>query len=120
MSTFSDYRFTPFAEHIRSCCRKSLLSLGKSTNARILSLPDAFLEERKENPYARFLLSLKRHGQSLNEFERRILLSEAIERGLHYRYWYVSFIGERDYRRLRAKVCLQPFHAAKTEGLWLW
>ena len=93
MSTFSDYRFTPFAEHIRSCCRKSLLSLGKSANARILSL---------------------------NEFERRILLSEAIERGLHYRYWYVSFIGERDYRRLRAKVCLQPFRAAKKEGLWLW
>ena len=120
MSTYSDYRFTPFAEHIRSCCRRSLLSLGQSTNARIFSLPDSLFKDQKENPYARFLMSIKRHSESLDEFERRILLSEALERGLHYRYWYVSCIPEREYRRIRAKVCLYPFRAAKKEGLWQW
>lgn len=117
-SPYSDYRFIPFGERLRSCYRRSMLKIGKSTNASLSSLPTEMLREREALPEARFLLFLQEYYGKLSLFERRILLCEALERGLHYRFWYVASLSDRDYRRIRKRVCEGAYLAAKKEGVW--
>lgn len=117
MGTITEYAFRPYAEALRGAYRKSLLKFGMSTNSPISSLTKEELLSFQDSPERRFLLDMSEYYATLDPFERRVLVSEALERGLHYLFWYVSSLSDRDYRRLRKRVCEPVFLDAKKEGL---
>lgn len=102
---------------LRSLYRKSLLALGRSANTPIDSLTFAYLGSRPSTPEVKFLLSCKRLYRRMQPIEKIAMKTEILERGLHYRYWYIPAISERDYRKIRKKVSAEVYLCAQKEGL---
>ncbi|MDY5441461.1 MAG: hypothetical protein SPG64_04520 [Candidatus Enteromonas sp.] len=102
---------------LRAVYRQSMLRLGRNTNTPIEAVSFAELTKEEKTPEARFLLSCKRLYRRLVPIERKTVVNEIFERGLHYQFWYIHAIPEREYRKLKKRMNEEVYALASKEGL---
>ncbi|MBP5091655.1 MAG: hypothetical protein J6328_03755 [Bacilli bacterium] len=80
--------------------RLALLDLGRSPDSHIYDLgeQDFYLADAESRSY-RFLKSLSAFYHSLPFLEGEIFVKECLEKGRHYRYWYLGGSNVKIYRR---------------------
>lgn len=100
----------PVCHKIKDKVRRSLLELGHSPDAHIYNLNEFFLKEKQADPSARYLLKTKRFYDGLDAFQKRVLLSECLEAGRIYPFWYYGWVSEPAYRKER-KAVISAFKA---------
>lgn len=100
----------PVCLRIKEKVRKSLIDLGHSPDAHIYNWNEYFLRQRESNPSAKCLLKAKRFYDGLDAFQQRVLLSECLETGRIYPFWYYGWVSEPAYRKER-KAVISAFKA---------
>lgn len=78
--------------------RQSLVQVGKSPDYHLKNLTDDFLVCLSSAAGA-FLRKVKAFFFSLDPLEGEIFVNECLEHGRHYRFWYLSFYKDADYKK---------------------
>ena len=93
---------------LRHRYRDALLSLGKSPDTHVYDLRRSFLPALGKKDDLLFLERVKRFYEGLSFSEQRLFVKECLERGRHYRFWYIGQIDEgsylQDYANLQSKL----------------
>lgn len=81
---------------IGSFYRQALIECGYSPDFHIYDLKKEELALKK-TPASQFLISVIDHYNTLDGLEKAVFVSEILERGRHYRFWWLSFFNEEDW-----------------------
>ena len=98
------FKEDPACSKIKTKVRQALLALGNSPDLHIYEWNDDFLSERSFRPEARYLQRAKRFYEGLDPFQKRVLISECLEFGRVYPFWYYGWGSEPAYRKERKAV----------------
>lgn len=80
--------------------RKALIDIGLSPDTHVYDLKFQFLA-RRGTASARFLLLSLYYYLDLCKEERRIFVNDVLERGRHYRFWWLEFHTPEEYSELK-------------------
>lgn len=83
-------------DDIQARYKKALLNLGKSQNTHIYDLREDYLGQIKGKEEGDFLIGVKAIYDSLGILARRIFLSESLEKGSIYPFWYYGLLSEKN------------------------
>ena len=85
--------------------RKALIELGQSPDCHIYELgsQDFYLPSTSSKSY-RLLEAIKAFYLSLTDFEGHIFVNDILERGRHYRFWYLYGYNRKDYQRTKRRL----------------
>ncbi len=96
---------TDKVSRMRQRYRLALMAVGKSPDYHIFNLSMDFLRNLKDSKAKRFLLSLKKYVATLDEDTRVIFITDILEGGRHYAFWYMDSYSNRVYEeKLRCIV----------------
>ncbi len=76
---------------VNAVFRQALIEVGKSADYHVFNLTDEFLSHVQDKAAGRYLLSVKRFYESLDQMAKRVFLCEVLEYGRHYRFWFYEF-----------------------------
>lgn len=107
------WKETSTSKKIRVRYRESLLAIGQSPDVHIYDLRYDFISPRRHPKELRFLRKIKDFYFSLDFETRCLFLNECLERGRHYKFWYLSRYEDRTFFTALAKM------QEKLEGLSL-
>ena len=91
-------------KQLRNRLRRSFQALGKSLDTHIYDVTDDFLKRNRGKEEARFIKKTRDFYNSLNHIDQMILLSEWLERGRIYPFWYYGMLNEANYRKEKKQV----------------
>ena len=97
------YEEDPSCALLRKRMRKSLLDVGKSPDAHVYDFDLSFLKHHPSSS-SRFLIKLWRFYDRLDSLKKRILLSECLEVGRIYPFWYYGWMSDTRFRKERKQV----------------
>ena len=78
--------------------RQSLVQVGKSPDYHLVNLTDDFLT-RLSSAAGAFLRKVRSFFASLDPLEGEIFVNECLEHGRHYRFWYLSYYRDAEYKK---------------------
>lgn len=102
-SIFGLFPEDPVCAKLKNKIRLSLMEVGKSPDAHVYDVDDGFLEAHP-SPASSFLKAVKLFYDKLDSFKKRVFLSECIEVGRIYPFWYYGWMSDPIYRRERKSV----------------
>lgn len=102
------YPSAPFAEdpacaRLKKKVRKSFMEVGKSPDSHVYDIDERFLAHNP-SPASFFLRRLKGFYDGLDAFKKRIFISECLEVGRIYPFWYYGWMSPSCYRKERKSV----------------
>lgn len=97
------FKEDPDCARLKRAMRKSLIEVGKSPDCHVYDLDEGFLE-RHRSKASIYLRKLKRFYDSLPALWKRIFLSECLEVGRIYPFWYYGWMSPPLYRKERKNV----------------
>lgn len=71
--------------------RQALIDIGHSPDFHIYDLDREELVRKSHLTAGRYLLDLYDFYMSLDPLDRAVFVSEVLERGRHYRFWWLSY-----------------------------
>ena len=77
--------------------RQSLIGIGYSPDYHIYELEYAELERERNRTLGDFLLGMKKFYDDLPLPERMVFLCECLEKGRHYRFWWMQYFTRQKY-----------------------
>lgn len=85
--------------------RKTLMGIGKSPDAHVYDLNQESLWFVKSEKDRKFLFSVVRFYNDLSDdLDKKIFLTEVLERGRHYPFWHYGLLETPDYRQRLASI----------------
>ncbi len=93
----------PVCAKLKRKVRSSLIELGKSPDAHVYDFDEDYLESHP-SPASLFLKAVKGFYDGLDSFKKRVFVSECLEVGRIYPFWYYGWISEPVYRKERKSV----------------
>ncbi len=79
--------------------RQALLDLGYSPDSHVYDVDDDYLLYEKGTASNDFVSRVRSFYRSLSPFKRRILVCDYLEKGRHYRFWWLEYADEREYAK---------------------
>ncbi len=89
---------TNILEEIRTAYRRALLALGQNPTTHVYDLDDSFLSAVSNRKEGKVLRRIKGLYCSLGFMRRRIFLTESLEKGSIYPFWYYGILSEKTYQ----------------------
>ena len=103
VATIGLFQEDPSCRRYKEKYRLCLMKIGKSPDAHVYSLDlDFFLAH--PGKAADYILKMRRFYDGLDEFKKRVFLSECLEVGRIYPFWYYGWMSEPVYRKERSAV----------------
>lgn len=93
----------PVCAKLKRKYRLSLIELGKSPDAHVYHCDEEYLD-RHPCQASSYLRRVKRFYDGLDPFKKRVFLSECLEVGRIYPFWYYGWMSDPAYRKERKKV----------------
>ncbi len=93
----------PECAKLRYKMRRSLIEVGKSPDSHVYDFDEGFLA-RHRSKASIYLRRIKNFYDGLDAFKKRIFLSECVEVGRIYPFWYYGWMSPHSYRRERKAV----------------
>ena len=93
----------PFCAERKRAMRASLIEVGKSPDCHVYDFDEKFLEGHPSKASI-YLRKLKKFYDGLDYFKRRIFVSECLEVGRVYPFWYYGWMSPPCYRKERRSV----------------
>ena len=93
----------PVCAKLKHKVRRCLIEIGKSPDAHVYDFDEEFLESHP-SPASAFLKAVKHFYDALDLTKRRVFLSECLEVGRIYPFWYYGCMSDPIYRRERKSV----------------
>ena len=93
----------PVCAKLKRKVRHSLMEMGKSPDAHVYDFDEDYLEAHP-SPASIFLKAVKKFYDGLDSIKKRVFLSECLEVGRVYPFWYYGWMSEPIYRRERKSV----------------
>ncbi|HAS56640.1 MAG TPA: hypothetical protein DEF61_01825 [Firmicutes bacterium] len=84
--------------------RQCLINLGKSPDYHVYDLSEDFLNANKNKVEGSFLRKVKDYYLTLDCLERIMFINDCLEKGRHYKFWYLNFYFVKDYSE-KLKQC---------------
>ncbi len=91
---------------LRAMYRHALQHLGYSPDAHVYDLRDGELA-RKLGASSLFLRLILHRYNSLDKEAQRYFLIEVLEKGRHYRFWWLAYYTPDEYRKYRKAWALR-------------
>ena len=91
--------------------RQCLINLGKSPDYHIYDLDEDFLYSCQDKVEGKFLRKVKEYYLSLDCLERIMFVNDCLEKGRHYKFWYLNFYFVKDYTE-KLKQCFSSIARA--------
>ena len=91
-------------EILRAAYRQALVEVGHSPDFHIYDLDSNFLVHKQNLASGRFLLKLYWFYLLQDDLSRRIFVSEFLERGRHYRFWWFEYCPYDQFEATRNQV----------------
>lgn len=98
------FKEDPDCREIKNKIRQSLLFLGLSPDLHVYDWREEFFEGKKRCPEIDYLKKTKLFYDDLDAFQKRVLLSECLEYGRVYPFWYYAWTSEPAYKKERKSV----------------
>ncbi len=93
--------------------RQALINIGFSADTHIYELPRERIRKNHLNVSGRYVLRTAAAYDSLNDLEKEIFVNDFLEKGRHYRFWYLSFCNSRTYMRAKKETIKEISHLIK-------
>lgn len=90
-----------FAYIVGAMYRQALINIGFSPDTHIYDLPLDRIKKNHSSSSGKYILRVAKTYESLEGLEKDIFLNDFLEKGRHYRFWYLSRCNSRDYGRAR-------------------
>ncbi len=93
-----------FAYIVGAMYRQALINIGFSPDTHIYDLPLDRIKKNHHSSSGKYVLRIAETYNSLEGMEKDIFLMDFLEKGRHYRFWYLSLCNDRDYKKARKET----------------